>query len=102
MHFQVDTDEHPRIKYYYYAKHEPHFLILLNGAELGRVTGYNMEHLHQKLEHATELHYKDFNYKGDTGSYWEEFTDFPEYQSRFLDRDRDNTNLYWEHQDLAK
>ena len=38
-HIWIDTDKHPRIKYYYDVKMEPCFSILINGGELERITG---------------------------------------------------------------
>lgn len=40
-HIRVDCDLTPRVKQYFDARYEPQFLILVNGAELRRVTGYN-------------------------------------------------------------
>ena len=41
----VDCDKHPEIKFYYDAKVEPTFLLLINGGEITRVVGDDFEKL---------------------------------------------------------
>ena len=41
----VDCDKYPEIKFYYDAKVEPTFLLLINGGEISRVVGDDFEKL---------------------------------------------------------
>ena len=50
-------------------------MILVNGAELKRVVGYNFLMLGEHLNQATELHYRDYDYIGNSGETWERFYD---------------------------
>ncbi len=84
------------MKLYFDARVEPQFLILLNGAELKRVIGFNFERLHSLLNHTTELHHRDFKYIGDTKNTWERFYDNFDRFSRTADYDRDAFRLYYE------
>ena len=67
-HISVDCDEHPVIKYYFNARVEPSFLILVKGAKLERMIGYNFDKLEALLEKASELHNGGFEYYGDSGN----------------------------------
>ena len=42
-HIKVDCDEQPFVKKYFDARVEPQFLLLINGGEIARITGYNFE-----------------------------------------------------------
>ncbi len=55
-HIRVDCDATPQVKMYFDARVEPQYLILLNGAELKRVVGFNFDQLYSALEQATSLH----------------------------------------------
>lgn len=81
---------------YFDARVEPQFLILLNGGELRRIIGFNFERLHGFLEEATELHRRDFNYYGETGTQWERFYDNYDRFSRSGDYDKDAFRLVYE------
>jgi hypothetical protein len=71
-------------------------LILLNGAELRRFVGFNFEKLHGYLNQTTELHYRDFNYIGDTGNQWERFYDSYDRFARSGEADRDTFRAFHE------
>ena len=50
MHIWIDTDKYPTLKYYYDAKVEPTFIILVNGGELTRIVGDDFEKLLELYE----------------------------------------------------
>ena len=95
-HIRVDCDKTPLVKLYFDARVEPQYLILLNGAELRRVVGFNFVKLHEYLEEATSLHYRDFKYIGDTANTWERFYDAYDRFSRVGDYDRDAFRTFYE------
>ncbi len=49
-HIRVDCDVSPKVKRYFDARVEPQFLVLINGGEITRVTGYNFEKLGMTLD----------------------------------------------------
>ena len=49
-HIRVDCDVSPKVKRYFDARVEPQFLVLINGGEITRVTGYNFDKLVMTLE----------------------------------------------------
>jgi thiol-disulfide isomerase/thioredoxin len=95
-HIKVDCDLTPPVKFYFDARVEPQFLVLLNGGELKRMVGYNFNKLHDLLDQATELHRKDFNYIGDSGNTWERFYDKFDNWARNGEHDKDAFRLYYE------
>ena len=97
-HIKVDSDLHPRIKYYYDARVEPHFLMLVNGGAFLRVTGFNFEHLHEKMQLTLDTHNQKLNYYGATGEHYEDYTDEFETRRRNLEMDRDHVKWYHEHE----
>ena len=42
-HIKVDCDATPLVKHYFDARVEPQFILLINGAEVARLIGYNFE-----------------------------------------------------------
>jgi hypothetical protein len=95
-HIKVDCDLTPPVKFYFDARVEPQFLILLNGAKLRRVIGYNFERLGEFLEHTTELHERDFEYWGDSKDAWERFYDGFDRWAREGEHDQDATRAWQE------
>lgn len=92
-HIRVDCDAVPQLKNYFDARVEPQFLILLNGAELKRIVGFNFEKIAYSLEQATELHLRDFTYHGDSKETWERFYDTYDRWARFGEYDRDSLRV---------
>ena len=88
-HLMVDCDKAPRIKKYFDARVEPQFLILLNGGELSRIVGFNFDKVYAQLEKASDLHYRDFNYYGDTANTFERMYDHHDRWARSMEHDRD-------------
>ena len=97
-HIRVDCDTTPLVKFYFDARVEPQFLILLNGGELRRVVGYNFVKLHQHLTETSDLHYRDFTYWGNDASKntWERFYDNFDRFSRQGEHDKDATKMHHE------
>ena len=97
-HIRVDCDKTPMVKFYFDARVEPQFLILLNGGELRRVVGFNFEKLHGFLNEASDLHYRDFQYWGgdNTKNSWERFYDNFDRFSRQGEYDKDATKMFME------
>ncbi len=98
--YKIDTDKHPRIKFFYDARVEPCWLIQLNGAELERIVGFNFEHIHHKLDETIRLHRQGFDYFGDGGNFWEKYTDILDVNRRDLEQDRDNMKIYPDYENL--
>eukprot|EP00347_Sterkiella_histriomuscorum_P001003 403373710 len=95
-HIRVDCDSTPTVKFYFDARVEPQFLVLLNGGELRRVVGYNFVKLQDILQQTTELHQRDFQYYGDTGNSWERFYDSYDRWARSGEYDKDAFRLFYE------
>lgn len=95
-HIKVDCDATPTVKFYFDARVEPQFMILLNGAEFKRVIGYNFNRLHDTLDQVVELHRKEYQYIGNTGNQWERFYDEFDRWSRAGEYDKDATRIYYE------
>ena len=92
----MDCDSTPTVKFYFDARVEPQFLVLLNGGELRRVVGYNFVKLQDILQQTTELHQRDFQYYGDTGNSWERFYDSYDRWARSGEYDKDAFRLFYE------
>ncbi|CDW86495.1 UNKNOWN [Stylonychia lemnae] len=95
-HIRVDCDRTPPVKFYFDARVEPQFLILLNGAELRRVVGFNFERLHSYLDETIDLHRNQLNYIGDTGNTWERFYDNYDRFAKTGDYDKDAFRVHYE------
>ena len=95
-HIRVDCDATPQVKMYFDCRVEPQYLILLNGAELKRVVGFNFDSLHAALDQATKLHQNDFMYWGDTKDTWERFYDNFDRFARTGEYDKDAFRLFYE------
>ena len=61
---------------------------------LKRIVGFNFEKLHFCLNQATELHFRDFQYYGDSGNAWERFYDAYDRFSRTGEYDRDALRIF--------
>ena len=72
---KVDCDATPHVKFYFDARIEPQFVLLLNGAEIKRQVGFNFNLVLDHMEAVTELHLNKANYWGDSGEHWERFYD---------------------------
>lgn len=92
----MDCDATPLVKFYFDARVEPQFLILLKGGELKRMTGYNFVKLQDTLDQAVELHHRDFQYYGETGNTWERFYDQFDKWARSGEYDKDAFRLFYE------
>ena len=77
------------MKKYYDVRVEPHFLVLVNGGELTRVTGFNFAKLHEVLENCSHLHHTEFEYYGDSKGTYEPFTNYHERLRNTLEHDKD-------------
>jgi hypothetical protein len=75
VHYKVDTDKIPRLKFYYDVRCEPFFQLLLNGANINRITGYNFEHLSKQMEFVKEAHNSKFSYYGNSKDQWVDYRD---------------------------
>ena len=89
-HFKIDCDKTPRLKKYFDARVEPQFLILIKGGELARMVGFNFDKLYGLLDKASDLHYRDLNYYGQTGNTFERFYDHHDRWARSMEHDRDS------------
>ena len=49
-HLKVDCDATPQVKFYFDARVEPQFLLLLNGTEVKRQVGYNFNLVETLME----------------------------------------------------
>ena len=75
-HIRVDCDKHPKVKRYFDAQVEPQFLLLVNGAEMKRMIGYNFHRISSDIQRAQQAHQENgFGYYGDSGKSWERFYD---------------------------
>ena len=74
-HIKVDCDKTPKLKFYFDARVEPQFLLLLNGSEVKRQIGFNFNLVDSQLEEVRDFHMRSNNYMGDTGNQWERFYD---------------------------
>ena len=75
-HIRVDCDQAPMVKRFFDARVEPQFLVLVNGGEIERITGFNFDKIGKQLQRITELHYGDMGYFGNGAKQWERFYDF--------------------------
>ena len=71
-------------------------MILVNGGELKRIIGYNFNKIQAHLEEASNLHYRDFEYYGDSAKTWERFYDNFDRFSRTGEYDKDAMRLFYE------
>ena len=49
-HIKVDCDATPKIKLFFDARYEPQFLLLVNGAEVKRQTGFNFNLVEELID----------------------------------------------------
>ena len=89
VHYKVDTDEHPRIKYFYDVRYEPFFQFKLNGMNIKRVIGFNFEHLDKIVAQIQENHLNDFEYIGDSKNKYVDYYKENLYFEKRMDRQRD-------------
>ena len=83
MHYKIDSDKHPRIKYYYDARIEPFFQLLLQGTNIKRITGYNFDYIRQQATFVKDAH-NSFDYIGDDKGQWVEWIEELKYQERIV------------------
>lgn len=74
-HVKVDCDATPQVKFFFDARVEPQFLLLLNGAEARRQVGFNFDLMHDHCQEVVDFHFKNAEYLGSTGETWERFYD---------------------------
>ena len=87
-HIRVDCDKAPWIKRYFDCRVEPQFLVLVNGGEIARITGFNFHKIGETLDRVTKLHAGDMGYFGDSKNAWERFYDAYDKFSRYgIERD---------------
>ena len=84
------------MKQFFDARVEPQFLILINGSELRRIIGYNFLKISEYCNQATNLHYTDYQYVGDSGQTWERFYDAFDRFSQIGEYDRDAMKVWHE------
>lgn len=75
-HIRVDCDKHPKVKRFFDARVEPQFLVLVNGGEMTRITGFNFEKIGATLEKVQKINQDGtIGYYGDSKHTWERFYD---------------------------
>ena len=74
-HIKVDCDATPKVKFFFDARVEPQFIMLLNGAEIKRQIGFNFNLVENHLESITNYHFSEASYIGESGDQWERFYD---------------------------
>ena len=75
LHVKVDCDMTPKVKFFFDARYEPMFIMLLNGAEIKRQVGFNFDLVQNQLNEISDFHLNKANYFGDSGDQWERFYD---------------------------
>ena len=93
----MDCDKLPKVKFFFDARVEPQFLMLLNGAEIKRQIGYNFNLVERQLEEVQQFHSKA-EYHGDSGNQWERFYDTFDRFQKDGEYDRDALRLHVHHQ----
>ena len=89
-HIRVDCDATPKLKFYFDARVEPQFLILVNGGEISRTIGYNFQKIGATLEKVQDLHQRDLTYFGNSKDTWERFYDAFDRWAKVGEYDRDS------------
>ena len=56
-HVKVDCDATPKVKFFFDARVEPQFIMLLNGAEIKRQIGFNFDLVEEHCKAISEFHY---------------------------------------------
>lgn len=92
-HVKVDCDQVPQLKRFFDCRVEPAFTILINGAEINKIVGFNFDKLHYSLEQAQSLHQTEFNYVGGSDKTWERFYDSFDRWARAGEYDRDTFRI---------
>ena len=96
-HIKVDCDQTPWVKKYFDARVEPQFIMLVNGAEVKRVIGYNFLKLDQEAQRVVNAHNSnEFDYFGTSGEQWERFYDAFDRYSRYGEHDRDSFRVHYD------
>ena len=97
-HIKVDCDATPKVKFFFDARIDPQFIMLINGAEVRRQVGYNFNLMEDHLEQIREFHFKDANYIGDSGTTWERFYDAFDRYAKDGEADRDSFRMQMPYQ----
>ena len=92
-HIKVDCDLTPKVKFYFDARVEPQFILLLNGAEIKRQIGFNFNLMETHLADVVDFHLNKADYHGSSGEQWERFYDAFDRFQKDGEMDRDATRV---------